>query len=90
MWSTIVSMDRLPSLLLDLPTSIGFSTLRLYATNSESGLSRILSSLVGDPAGKCLKRKATESADQAIKLTYQIDRDIILAAERTPATFWRP
>jgi hypothetical protein len=82
-------MDLLPSLLLGSPTSIEFSTLRFYATTSESGFSRILSSLVGDPAGKILERNATDRADGATKRTGQIDEEIILAAELIPTTFWR-
>lgn len=91
MWSTIISMERLLSLLfLGLPTSTGYSTLPFYAITSESGLGRNLSSLVGGLAGKILERNATELADQATKMTGQIDREIILAAERMPATFWQP
>jgi len=90
MWSTIVSMERLLSLLLGLPTSTGYSTLPFQTITSQSGLGRNLSSLVGGLAGKILERNATESADQAIKMTSQIDREIILAAEQMPATFWRP
>ncbi|KAM0720751.1 hypothetical protein Q7P37_004888 [Cladosporium fusiforme] len=90
MWCTIVSMERLLSLLLGLPTSTGYSTFPLHAITSESGLGRNLSSLVGCLAGKIFERNATESADLAIKMTGQIDREIILAAERMPATFWQP
>lgn len=90
MWSAIVSMERLLSLLLGLPTSTGYSTLPFHTITSESGLGRNLSSLVGGLAGKILERNATESADQAISMTGQIDREIILAAEKMPATFWRP
>jgi hypothetical protein len=90
MWSTIVSMERLLSLLLGLPTSTGYSTLPFHSITSESGLGRNLSSLVGGLGGKILERNATESTDHAVKMTGQIDREIILAAEQMPATFWRP
>jgi hypothetical protein len=90
MWSTIVSMERLLSLLLGLPTSTGYSTVPFQDITSESGLGRNLSSMVGCLAGKILERNATESADQAIKMTGQIDREIIQAAEQMPAIFWRP
>jgi hypothetical protein len=90
MWSTIISMERLLSLLLGLPTSTGYSTLPFQTITSQSGLGRNLSSLVGALAGKILERNAIEPADQAIEMTSQIDREIILAAEQMPATFWRP
>lgn len=90
MWSAIVFLERLLSLLLGLPTSTGYSTLPIQAITSESGLGRNLFSLVGGLAGEILERNATESSDQAIKLTRQTDREIILAAEQMPATFWRP
>lgn len=90
MWSTIVSMERLLSLLLGLPTSTGYSTFPFQAIISASGPAQNLSSLIGGLAGKILERNATESADQALKMTCQIDRELILAAELMPETFWRP
>ncbi|KAK4979598.1 hypothetical protein LTR28_003750 [Elasticomyces elasticus] len=90
MWSTIVSMERMLSLLLGLPTSTGHMTLAFQTITSDSALGHNLSALVGSLAAKILERNQVESAQQALDITGEIDREIILAAEQMPSVFWRP
>ena len=90
MWSTIVSMERMLSLLLGLPTSTGHMTLAFQTITNDSALGHNLSALVGSLAAKILERNQVESAQQSLDMTAEIDREIILAAEQMPSVFWRP
>ena len=90
MWSTVVSMERMLSLLLGLPTSTGHMTLAFQTITSDSALGHNLSALVGSLTAKILERNQVESAQQALDITGEIDREIILAAEQMPSVFWRP
>ena len=90
MWSTIVSMERMLSLLLGLPTSTGHMTLAFQTVTSDSALGHNLSALVGSLTAKILERNQVESAQQAHDMTSEINREIILAAEQMPSVFWRP
>ncbi|KAK4546990.1 hypothetical protein LTR36_001210 [Oleoguttula mirabilis] len=85
MWSTIVSLERMLSLLLDLPTGTGHMTLGF-----DSAFGSTLSTLVGSLSAKILERNEVESAQQAMNMTAEIDREVILAAEQMPSVFWRP
>ncbi|KAK4998279.1 hypothetical protein LTR66_002460 [Elasticomyces elasticus] len=90
MWSTIVGLERMLSLLLGLPTSTGHMILAFQTITSDSALGHNLSALVGSLTAKILERNHVESAQQALDMTGEIDREIILAAEQMPSVFWRP
>lgn len=90
LWNTIVSMERLLSLLLGLPTSTGLTKLASQATTSEAALSQNLTTLVGNLAGKILERSGVNSAQEAQDMTKEIDKETILAAEQLPSDFWKP
>ena len=90
MWSTVVSLERMLSLLLGLPTSTGHMTLAYQTITSDSALGHNLSALVGSLAAKILERNQLESAQEALSMTGVIDQEIILAAEHMPSVFWRP
>ncbi|KAK4506936.1 hypothetical protein PRZ48_000669 [Zasmidium cellare] len=89
MWTTIVSMERILSLLLGLPTSTSNMALRSQTlTNGSPGSN--LSAMVADLAGKIIRCNETESPQTALDMTSDIDCEIIIAAEQMPSEFWRP
>lgn len=90
MWSTIVSMERMLSLLLGLPTSTGHMKLECQTITNDSAIGHNLSALVGSLSAKILERNQIESTERALDMTSEIDRQIILAAEQMPSGFWRP
>ncbi|KAF2172993.1 hypothetical protein M409DRAFT_62639 [Zasmidium cellare ATCC 36951] len=89
MWITVVSMERMLSLLLGLPTSTSNMSL-LSHTSSISSNTNSLSALVASLAGKILERNDEDCAQTALDMTIHIDREIIVAAEQMPSEFWRP
>ena len=89
-WSTIVSMERMLSLLLGLPTSTGHTILAFQTVTDISALGHNLSALVGSLTAKILERNQVESAVQALQMTSEIDQQIISTAEQMPSSFWRP
>lgn len=90
MWSTILSMERMLSLLLGLPSGTGHMTLAFQTITSDSGLGHNLSALTGSLAAKILQRNQMDLAQQALEITREIDREVIVAAEQMPSEFWRP
>lgn len=92
MWGSLISLERLLSLLLGLPSSTGYMNLSFSNITIDSTPTDNLSSLVGALSGKILERNQLEfeSAQQAIRLTGEIDREMIEAITRMGPSFFRP
>jgi hypothetical protein len=84
MWISVVWMERVSSLLLGLPTSIGEVVLTQGMTGSG------LIARLGNVAGRILERNRIEVPQQALDLTKEIDQELIRIAEQMPSNFWRP
>lgn len=89
MWITIVSMERMLSLLLGLPSSTSNMLIAPQLPGTSAGVNN-LTALVASLAGRILERNQVESAQKALDMTVEIDHEIIIAAEQMPAEFWRP
>ncbi|KAF2668135.1 putative Zn(II)2Cys6 transcription factor [Microthyrium microscopicum] len=81
MWSCIVCMERILSLLLGLPTSTGEAVDGTRTYN--------IGTLVNVTA-KIIDRNQIDSSQRALDITRKIDRELIEMAENWPSTFWRP
>jgi len=84
MWTSVVCMERVSSLLLGLPTSTGDVVLTQGATESD------LIVRLGNVAGRILERNRIEVSKQALDLTKDVDQELIRIAEHMPSAFWRP
>lgn len=90
LWGAIVSLERLLSLLLGLPTSTGYKNLPTQTIDKDAAHVQNLSALIGNLAGRILDRNQMESAGEALAATGKIDREIIGAAKQMPSAFWQP
>lgn len=88
MWITIVSLERMPSLLLGLPTSTSNMPIAPQPPGNSSRVNN-LTVLTASLAGRMIERNKVESAQKALDMILEIDREI-MAAERMPAEFRRP
>jgi hypothetical protein len=89
-WSSIVYMERVASLLSGLPTSTaGIVLTRQETQNNTSDDSSLLTNL-GNVAGQILERNQIEIPQQALDLTKQIDEELLRISGTLPPTFWRP
>ncbi|CAD0107000.1 unnamed protein product [Aureobasidium uvarum] len=89
-WSSIVYMERVVSLLSGLPTSTDNMALarqedEVNATDDSSLLTNL-----GNVAGKILQRNQIELPQQALNITKSIDDELLRVAENLSPTFWRP
>ena len=90
MWSTVLSMERLLSLLLGLPTSTNGLAIVLNTTLKSSSCGNDLSRFLGYLTGKILERNQGLSEEQALNVTAEIDMELCLATEQMPGGFWQP
>jgi hypothetical protein len=88
-WSSIVYMERVASLLSGLPTSTADIVLTRQETQNDASDGGLLTNL-GNVAGKILKRNQIEIPQQALDLTKQIDGELLRISGTLPPTFWRP
>jgi hypothetical protein len=88
MWSSVIKMERVLSLLLGLPTSVSAPDTTLNETHmtDEPNLSAIL----GNWIARILNRNQITSSQEALDLTMQIDGDIVKVSEQMPSSFWQP
>jgi hypothetical protein len=89
MWRSIVSMERVCSLLLGLPTST--------STTASTGLDTTKGDGVCDQASlsmrmtaRILERNQARIGERAHELTREIDQELIQLTQQLPSTFWRP
>jgi hypothetical protein len=88
MWSSVIRMERVLSLLLGLPTSVSAidTTPNEICMADEPNLSAIL----GNWIAKILNRNPITCSQEALDLTMNIDKDIVKVSEQMPASFWQP
>ncbi|KPI43654.1 uncharacterized protein AB675_7159 [Cyphellophora attinorum] len=86
-WPCIVTMERVMSLIIGLPT----------CTSNINVTSRVgfdqgsqLPSLALDMAREILQRNETRNSPKAGPTTQEIDRDLIKTSQQLPPDFWRP
>ena len=89
-WSSILSMERVLSLLLGLPTSTGTVGITLQDAAFDSTHRCNLPVLLGNVTIRILERNQVGSSQHATILTKAIDRELIHIAEMLPPIFWRP
>jgi hypothetical protein len=89
-WSSIVYMERVVSLLSGLPTSTGGIVLTRQGIQSEASDYRGLLTNLGNVAGQILERNQIEVPQQALDLTKMIDEELLRISGTLPPTFWRP
>jgi len=89
-WSSIVYMERVVSLLSGLPTSTGGIVLARQDTQPDASNGCGLLTHLGNIAGKILERNQIEVPQQALDLTKRIDEELLNISETLPPTFWRP
>ncbi|OJJ95812.1 hypothetical protein ASPACDRAFT_55070 [Aspergillus aculeatus ATCC 16872] len=87
MWICIISMERVLSLLLGLPTSTVGTT---SGRKSPSQTSGNLSSLIMQITARILERNQVRVPQQAQEMTRDIDRELIRMTEQLPSSFWQP
>lgn len=89
-WSSIVYMERVVSLLSGLPTSTDGIILARQESQLDVSNDRGLLTHLGNVAGKILERNQIEIPQQALDLTKRIDEELLRISESLPPTFWRP
>ena len=88
MWSSIVTMERVLSLLLGLPTSVGAVHTVPIVAQATDGSSLLV--ILGNWTARILDRNQMSSSQEALELTRQIDEDIIKVSQQMPSSFWQP
>jgi hypothetical protein len=89
-WSSIVYMERVVSLLSGLPTSTDNIVLtRQGATDDASNDCGLLTDL-GNVAGKILERNQIELPQLALDITKSIDDELLWVSANLSPAFWRP
>jgi hypothetical protein len=88
MWSNVIKMERVLSLLLGLPTSVSATD----DTPNEEHMADEpnLSAILGNWTARILNRNQITSSQEALELTTQIDKDIVKVSEQMPSSFWQP
>jgi hypothetical protein len=88
MWSNIVKMERVLSLLLGLPTSVSATDDTPNETQLTDGPNLLV--ILGSWTARILNRNQITSSQEALDLTTQIDKDIVKVSEQMPSSFWQP
>jgi hypothetical protein len=88
MWSSVIRMERVLSLLLGLPTSVS----AIDTTPNETCMADEpnLSAILGNWIAKILNRNPITCSQEALDLTMNIYKDIVKVSEQMPASFWQP
>ncbi|KAJ9656117.1 hypothetical protein H2198_005173 [Neophaeococcomyces mojaviensis] len=90
MWTCIVYMESVLSLLLGLPTSTGGTNSTVQEPTSAAAQSCNLPTLIMSVTAKIIERNQIYVSQQALDITQDIDRELIKMAQNLPSTFWRP
>jgi hypothetical protein len=89
-WTSIVYMERVASLLSGLPTSTSGIVLSQRETQNNASDDCGLLTNLGNVAGKILERNQIEVPQQALDLTKRIDGELLKISGTLLSTFWRP
>ncbi|PQE09877.1 Transcription factor protein [Rutstroemia sp. NJR-2017a BVV2] len=90
MWTRIIYMERVLSLLLGLPTSTGGPSSEIQDEPQHSTRSCSLPTLVTHITTKIIDRNQMKILHHALEKTQQIDQELIKLTQLLPSTFWRP
>lgn len=90
MWISVVTMERVLSMLLGLPTSTGGIRFPPLEAAKDPGMLYSLPRTLGDVIAKILDRNQIELSQQALDLTKAIDAELMEIAQRMAPSFWRP
>jgi hypothetical protein len=90
MWPCIVSMERVLSLLLGLPSSTIGPISAVQDATSGSGQVSSLAQVMKYLTAKILERNQIQGSPQALDLTREIDHQLIKMTGNMPSNFWRP
>ncbi|RAH46629.1 putative Zn(II)2Cys6 transcription factor [Aspergillus brunneoviolaceus CBS 621.78] len=90
MWICIISVERVLSLLLGLPTSTVGTSPTTSGSKNSSQTSGNLSSLIMQITVRILERNQVRVPQQAQGMTRDIDRELIRMTEQLPSSFWQP
>ncbi|KAF2877615.1 hypothetical protein BDV95DRAFT_153448 [Massariosphaeria phaeospora] len=90
MWPCIMSMERVLSLLLGLPSSTIAPSSAVQDATSASGHGSSLAQVMTYLTAKVLERNQIQGSPQALGLTREIDHQLIRMTGNMPSTIWRP
>ncbi|KAF4954534.1 hypothetical protein FSARC_12097 [Fusarium sarcochroum] len=90
MWTRIVSMERVLSLILGLPTSTIAPSLATREKISAPGQGDSLERVMMYLTAKVLERNQIRGSAQALEMTREIDREFIKMTADLPSSFWQP
>jgi hypothetical protein len=90
MFGCTVTMERVLSLLLGLPTSSRAIGSVISAKHDQSKAGANIFTLLMDTTAKILDRNEISDVQDARKLTDSIDRELVNTAKLLPSTFWEP
>ncbi|GKZ35856.1 hypothetical protein AbraIFM66950_006655 [Aspergillus brasiliensis] len=88
-WLSIVTMERMCSLLLGLPTSVGTTTPGVPETPLLEGTCD-LPALAMRTTARILERNQLKCGERALEVTREIDQELLKMARLLPSTFWSP
>jgi len=90
MWTCIVSLERVLSLLLGLPTSTSAMSPTVEEATSASAQGSNIHLLLLDVTAKILERNQIHVPQKSLEVTREIDREIVKLTGQMPSTFWQP
>lgn len=90
LWTSIVFIERMLSLLLGLPTSTGISNSASPDAAISSGPVCGLPTVLMSTIAKILERNQIHETQQALDFTREVDRELVKAMEQVPSGFWWP
>ncbi|KAL6690472.1 hypothetical protein J3F84DRAFT_212881 [Trichoderma pleuroticola] len=89
-WSSAVTMERVLSLLLALPTSTGPCGTTASDVPKTSIEARDLTSVLSAITAGVLDRNQIQVPEKALEMTLEIDRQLVIMTDNFPSDFWQP
>ncbi|KAL3464831.1 hypothetical protein BJX64DRAFT_253834 [Aspergillus heterothallicus] len=89
MWNSIVTMERINSLLLGLPTSVGSTIPGVPETPLPIGPCD-LPTLAMRTTARILERNQLSVGERVQEMTREIDQELLKMTKQLPPAFWRP
>ncbi|RVX75134.1 hypothetical protein B0A52_01411 [Exophiala mesophila] len=90
LWACTVSMERIMSLLLGLPTSTAAAKLAVQLTPRDASQAVNMTAFVTEVTGRILQRNECSESGKSLEMTKEIDGELIKVSEQMPSSFWRP
>ncbi|PNP57804.1 hypothetical protein THARTR1_01962 [Trichoderma harzianum] len=89
-WSSAVTMERVLSLLLALPTSTGPCGTTASDVLKMPIEARDLTSVLSAITARVLDRNQIQVPKKALEMTLEIDRQLVIMTDNFPSDFWQP